>query len=80
MATTFNRIAPAPNSPSLASRVTALVRDVGALVRDHVELAALDAHRAAIGFTKALTAAVVAVHPRRHGVAELRRERHRLGH
>ena len=35
------------------------MRDVGGLVRDHLELAALDAHRAAIGLTKVLTAAVV---------------------
>ena len=61
MAITFNRIAPAPTpaSPSLANRITALVRDVGGLVRDHLELAALDARRAATGLTKVLTAAVV---------------------
>ena len=59
MATTFNRITPTPAPPSLASRIAAVVKDAGGLVRDHLELAALDAHRAAIGLTKVLTAAVV---------------------
>ena len=58
MATTFERAA-VKRAPSLAHRITALVRDVGNLVRDHLELAALDAHRAAMGLTKILTAAVV---------------------
>lgn len=59
MATTFDRVPP-PNEPSLAKRVTTLVRDAGGLARDHLELAALDARRAAAGLAKALTAAVVA--------------------
>ena len=59
MATTFDRAAAVKPTPSLAHRITALVRDVGNLVRDHLELAALDAHRAAVGLTKILTAAVV---------------------
>ena len=59
MATTFERAAAVKPTPSLAHRITALVRDVGNLVRDHLELAALDAHRAAVGLTKILTAAVV---------------------
>ena len=59
MATTFDRAAAVKPSPSLAHRITALVRDAGTLVRDHLELAALDAHRAAMGLTKILTAAVV---------------------
>ncbi len=58
MATAFDRIAPPP-PPSLASRITLLVRDAGGLARDHLELAALDARRAAIGLAKALTGAVV---------------------
>lgn len=45
--------------PSLASRVDTLVRDAGNLARDHLELAALEAQRAAIGLTKVLVAAVV---------------------
>jgi len=59
MATTFERAAAVKSSPSLAHRITALVRDAGSLARDHLELAALDAHRAAVGLTKILTAAVV---------------------
>jgi hypothetical protein len=59
MATTFERAAAAKPVPSLAHRISALARDAGNLVRDHLELAALDAHRAAIGLTKILTAAVV---------------------
>jgi uncharacterized membrane protein YqjE len=59
MATTFERAAAVKPAPSLAHRITALVRDTGNLVRDHLELAALDVHRAAIGLTKILTAAVV---------------------
>jgi hypothetical protein len=59
MATTFERAAAVKPAPTLAHRITALVRDVGSLVRDHLELAALDAHRAAVGLTKLLTAAVV---------------------
>jgi hypothetical protein len=59
MATTFERAAAAKTAPSLAHRITALVRDAGYLVRDHLELAALDAHKAAVGLTKILTAAVI---------------------
>jgi uncharacterized membrane protein YqjE len=59
MATTFERAASAKPAPSLTHRITSLVRDAGNLVRDHLELATLDAHRAAIGLTKILTAAVV---------------------
>jgi hypothetical protein len=59
MATTFERAASVKSGPSLAHRITALVRDVGNLARDHLELAALDAHRAAVGLTKILTSAVV---------------------
>jgi uncharacterized membrane protein YqjE len=59
MATTFERAAAVKPAPTLAHRITMLVRDAGNLVRDHLELAALDAHRAAIGLTKILTAAVV---------------------
>ena len=58
MATTFDRAAAVKPAPSLAHRITALVRDAGNLVRDHLELAALDAHRAAVGITKIITAAV----------------------
>jgi hypothetical protein len=59
MATTFERAAAVKPSPSLAHRITALARDAGSLARDHLELAVLDAHRAAVGLTKILTAAVV---------------------
>ena len=59
MATTFSRVAPPPAQPSLASRVTTLARDVGNLVRDHLELAALEAQRAAISIAKVLSAAVI---------------------
>jgi hypothetical protein len=59
MATTFDRAAAVKTAPSLAHRITALVRDAGYLVRDHLELAALDAHKAAVGLTKILTAAVI---------------------
>ena len=59
MATTFDRAAAVkPAQPSLSHRITALVRDAGNLARDHLELAALDAHRAAVGLTKIVTAAV----------------------
>jgi hypothetical protein len=79
MATTFERAAAVKPSPSLAHRITALVRDAGGLARDHLELAVLDAHRAAVGLTKILTAAVGRVDTRRHRVARVRRERHRVG-
>lgn len=46
-------------APSLATRVTELVRDAGNLARDHLELAVLEAQRAGIGLTKVLSAAVV---------------------
>jgi uncharacterized membrane protein YqjE len=59
MATTFSRAAPQPSQPSLASRVTTLARDTGNLVRDHLELAALEAQRAAISIAKVLSAAVI---------------------
>jgi hypothetical protein len=59
MATTFERAAAVDPAPSLGIRITALVRDVGSLVRDHLELAALDAHRAAVGLTRILATAVV---------------------
>jgi uncharacterized membrane protein YqjE len=45
--------------PSLAHRVTQLARDAGNLARDHLELATLEAQRAAIGLTKVLVAAVI---------------------
>lgn len=59
MATTLDHAATAPPA-SLAQRFVRLVRDAGALARDHVELAALDAHRAAMGLTRIIAAAVVA--------------------
>jgi hypothetical protein len=59
MTATVSQLSPPPTRPSLASRVTALVRDVGDLARDHLELAALEAQRAAIGLTKVLSAAVI---------------------
>lgn len=46
-------------SPTLAQRAGTLLRDVRDLACDHLELAALDAQRAAIGITKMLSAAVV---------------------
>lgn len=46
-------------APSLAGRVTSLVRDAGNLARDHLELAVLEARRAGIGLTKVLVASVV---------------------
>ena len=58
MSTIFGPVPP-PAQPSLASRITALVRDAGNLVRDHFELAALEAQRAAVGLAKVLSAAVV---------------------
>ena len=45
--------------PSLTSRAVALLRDVGELASDHLELATLEAQRAAIVFTKILCGAVV---------------------
>lgn len=48
-----------PAHPSLAGRAAALVRDFGDLACDHLELAALEAQRAAIGLTKMLSAAVI---------------------
>lgn len=45
--------------PTLAQRAGLLLRDVRDLACDHLELAALDAQRAAIGLTKMLSAAVV---------------------
>jgi len=59
MATTFSEVTPPPEQPSLANRVTALARDVGNLVYDHLELAALEAHRAAVSLAKVLSAAVI---------------------
>lgn len=59
MATTFSRAAPQSTQPSLANRVTTLARGVGNLVRDHLELAALEAQRAAISIAKVLSAAVI---------------------
>jgi len=59
MATTFSRAAPPPAQPSPANRVTTLARDVADLVRDHLELIALEAQRAAISLAKVLSAAVV---------------------
>jgi len=47
-----------PSAASLAGRVTALARDAGNLARDHLELAVLEAQRAAMGMTKVLSAAV----------------------
>ena len=48
-----------PDSPSLALRAKALVRDVRDLVCDHLELAALEARRAGAGFARMVCAAVV---------------------
>ena len=45
--------------PTLVQRAGTLLRDVRDLACDHLELAALDAQRAAIGLTKMLSAAVV---------------------
>jgi uncharacterized membrane protein YqjE len=45
--------------PSLTSRAVALLRDVGELASDHLELATLEAQRAAIVLTKILCGAVV---------------------
>ncbi len=49
----------APMRAPLAARVTALVRDVRDLAHDHLELAALEAQRAAVGLARMLSAAVV---------------------
>ncbi|MFO1302801.1 MAG: phage holin family protein [Burkholderiales bacterium] len=49
-----------PQHPSLASRVVRLAQEAWWLVRDHLELAALDARLAAMGLAKMITAAVVA--------------------
>ena len=67
--TTENYTATAPGSPghlherqgapSLATRVTDLLRDAGNLARDHLEIAVLEAQRAGVGLTKVLSAAVV---------------------
>lgn len=59
MTATVSQLPPPPARSSLASRVTTLVRDVGDLARDHLQLAALEAQRAAIGLTKVLSAAVI---------------------
>jgi len=59
MATTFERASAVKPAPSLSHRVAALADDFGSLVREHLELAAVEANRAAIGLTKILTAAVV---------------------
>jgi len=48
-----------PASPSLALRAKTLIRDFRDLVSDHIELAALEARRAAEGFARMLCAAVV---------------------
>ncbi len=45
--------------PSLTSRAVALLRDAGELASDHLELATLEAQRAAIVLTKILCGAVV---------------------
>lgn len=49
----------AASPPSLSRRAGVLLRDVRDLACDHLELAALEAQRAAMGLTKMLTAAVV---------------------
>ena len=59
MATTFSQATPQAAQPPLSSRITALARDVADIVRDHLELAALEAQRAAISLAKVLSAAVV---------------------
>ena len=59
MATTFNNATQQSTQPSLSTRVGALARDVGNIVRDHLELAALEAQRAAVSLAKVLSAAVV---------------------
>lgn len=46
-------------APSLTGRVGLLMRDARELAYDHIELATLEAQRAAIGLAKMLTAAVV---------------------
>ena len=51
--------ATAPTRAPLTTRVTALVRDLRDLAHDHLELAALEAQRAAMGLAKLLSAAVV---------------------
>ncbi len=48
-----------PQPPSLASRIVSLTQEAWLLARDHLELAALDARRAALGLAKMVTAAVV---------------------
>ena len=51
--------APSATATPLTTRVSALLRDVGSLARDHLELAVLEAQRAGIGLTRVLIAAVV---------------------
>ena len=46
-------------SPSFATRVGNLVRDVREVAADHLELAVLEAQRAGIGLAKMLCAAVI---------------------
>lgn len=50
---------PPQDGPSLARRATTLARDIRDLACDHLELAALEAQRAAIGLAKVLSAAVL---------------------
>ncbi len=60
MATTYSRVPPPqPAQASLANRVTTVVRDFANLLRDHLELAVLEAQRAAVSLAKVLSAAVV---------------------
>src|SRR4051812_15556266 len=59
MATTFSNATQQTTQPSLSTRISALARDVGNIVRDHLELAALEAQRAAVSLAKVLSAAVV---------------------
>ena len=70
-----------PRRPAVARPAgsTALARDAGELARDHLELAALDAHRAAMGLTGRSWRRGGRLDPRRHRVADVRRQRHRVG-
>lgn len=54
-----SRFANAPARAPLAERAAALARDVRDLAHDHLELAALEAQRAAVGLARMLSAAVV---------------------
>lgn len=59
MATPLQQRHAIPPHPSLTSRLVRLTQEAWSLVRDHLELAALDARRAAMGLAKMVTAAVL---------------------